>query len=203
MRHDFIDRFSRINSPIHCQRTSIKVVIAFILVICTVMLPISLILYFVIVLFILIVIAAISKIPKGFLAKRLVLLEPLVLGISTLTLFQPGGGSVFITIVVKSSICLLTMILLSNTTPFSELLFFMKKLHVPPLFITILALMYRYLFVLIDEAEKMQRARESRTFSSKRTQVWNARVTLIAQLFVRSTERAERIYSAMCARGWK
>ena len=63
--------------------------------------------------------------------------------------------------------------------------------------------MYRYLFVLIDEAERMQRARRSRTFTSERSHVWKSLAALVGQLFVRSTERAERIYAAMCARGWR
>jgi cobalt/nickel transport system permease protein len=95
------------------------------------------------------------------------------------------------------------MILLSNTTPFSSLLLTMKRLGVPRLLVTILALLYRYLFVLIDEAERLHRARASRTFSTSRTKKWQMLASLIGQLFVRSTERAERIYSAMTARGWK
>jgi cobalt/nickel transport system permease protein len=63
--------------------------------------------------------------------------------------------------------------------------------------------MYRYLFVLVDEAERMQRARRSRTFTRLRTHAWESRASLVGQLFVRSTERAERIYAAMCARGWR
>ncbi len=104
---------------------------------------------------------------------------------------------------VKSTLCLATMILLTNTTPFADLLRTLRRLRVPGLLITVLALMYRYLFVLIDEAERMQRARRSRTFSARRAHVWASLATLGGQLFVRSTERAERIYAAMCARGWR
>ncbi len=68
---------------------------------------------------------------------------------------------------------------------------------------TTLALMYRYLFVLMDEAERMQRARASRTFTKPGLRSWKTLGTVVGQLFVRSSERAERIYSAMCARGWK
>jgi cobalt/nickel transport system permease protein len=95
------------------------------------------------------------------------------------------------------------MILLSNTTPFDELLRVLRRARVPALLITTLALMYRYLFVLIDETERMGRARASRTFTRQRRQAWKTLATVIGQLFVRSTERAERIYAAMCARGWK
>jgi energy-coupling factor transporter transmembrane protein EcfT len=49
----------------------------------------------------------------------------------------------------------------------------------------------------------MVRARRSRTFSRDRASVWRSSASVIAQLFVRSSERAERIYAAMCARGWK
>ena len=73
----------------------------------------------------------------------------------------------------------------------------------PGLLVTTLALLYRYLFVLIDELERMQRARAARTFRSSRWKTWQVLASIAGQLFVRSTERAERIYAAMCARGWK
>src|SRR5581483_4777434 len=61
----------------------------------------------------------------------------------------------------------------------------------------------RYLFVLLDESERMRRARLSRTFTRNRKFQWRAMSTVVGQLFVRASERAERIYDAMCARGWK
>jgi cobalt/nickel transport system permease protein len=69
--------------------------------------------------------------------------------------------------------------------------------------VTTLALLYRYLFVLVDEAERMHRARLARTFDRRRVSVWRMLGTVVGQLFVRSSERAERIYAAMCARGWR
>jgi cobalt/nickel transport system permease protein len=120
-----------------------------------------------------------------------------------MALFQNNGTEIFLSIMVKSTLCLFTVILLSNTTPFSDLLLALKRFGVPKLLITILALMYRYLFVLIDEAERLSRARSSRTFSDSRLLRWHTLASLIGQLFVRSTERAERIYAAMSARGWK
>jgi len=49
----------------------------------------------------------------------------------------------------------------------------------------------------------MQRARASRTYSNRRRVTWSSLSAVIAQLFIRSVGRAERIYLAMCARGWK
>jgi len=144
-----------------------------------------------------------SRIPWKFVVIRLLLLEPFVLGIAIMALLQPDGWIIFLTVVVKSTLCLLTIILLSNTTPFAELLNTLRRIGLPRLLVTILALMYRYIIVLIDEAERLNRARESRTFRESRLHKWHSLASLVGQLFVRSTERAERIFAAMLARGWK
>ena len=145
----------------------------------------------------------ISGIPLSYLAQRLLLVEPFVLGLAVLTLLQPGGWMVFLGIVVKSTLCLLAMVLLASTTPFAELVQVLRRLRVPALLVTTVALLYRYLFVLSDEIERMNRARHSRTFIRHRWRTWQTLASVIGQLFVRSTERAERIYAAMCARGWR
>jgi len=62
----------------------------------------------------------------------------------------------FLVITVRSSLCILTLILLSNTTPFSDLLDVLKRARVPALMVTTLALMYRYLFVLKDQSARMK-----------------------------------------------
>jgi cobalt/nickel transport system permease protein len=148
-------------------------------------------------------IAAASRVPALFLARRLLLLEPFVLGVAILSLLQPGGLAIFLRLVVRGTLCLGAVLLLSSTTPFSEILRVFRKLRLPAVLITMLALMYRYVFVLVDEAERMSRARASRTFRRDRHGAWQSRASVIGQLFVRSTARAERIYAAMCARGWR
>jgi len=203
MRHDFLDRYSRMESPTHRAPAWLKVAGSLLVVLITVVSPLSAWGWFVFAALSLIAVAWISRVPPAFLLKRLLLLEPVVLGVALLTLFQPGGLFIFSGIVVKSTICLSTMILLSSTTPFSELLLVLRRLRLPDLLITTLALMYRYLFVLADEAERMHRARASRTFVQRRWHGWKSLALLISQLFIRSTERAERIYAAMLARGWK
>ena len=116
---------------------------------------------------------------------------------------QPAARGSWVVVAAKSTICLLTIILVSNTTPFSRILRVLKAAHVPSLLTTTIALMHRYLFVLVEEAERMRRARASRTFTHRRGARWQALSTVVSQLFVRASERAERIYDAMCARGWK
>jgi cobalt/nickel transport system permease protein len=151
----------------------------------------------------LVAVAVLSRVPARQLALRLLLLEPFVLGVAALTLLQAGGVRIFVAMLVKSTLCLFAMVLLASTTRFSDLLRVLWRLRVPTLLVTSLALMYRYLAVLVDESVRMARARRSRSFSGERTAAWRASASVAAQVFVRSSERAERIYSAMVARGWR
>jgi len=144
-----------------------------------------------------------SRISFIFLLKRMLLLEPLVLGVAGLMLLQPDGLTRCALAMSKANLCLLVTLLLSQTTPATEMLRVLQRLRVPWLFITTLTLMHRYLFVLADESERMRRARASRTFTRGRRFQWQALSSVVGQLFVRASERAERIYNAMCARGWK
>ena len=203
MRHDFLDRYSRLNSPIHRYPTPAKLIAALCFITAIVTVPFSHEWFFVLVAGVLLMLSAVTMIPWSFMFGRLILLEPFALGIAVMALFQVNGTFIFLSILTKSTLCLFTMILLSNTTPFSDLLSTLRRYGVPKLLVTILALMYRYLFVLIDEAERLTRARSSRTFVRTRFKKWSTLASLIGQLFVRSTERAERIYAAMAARGWK
>ena len=188
---------SRGDSSVHRLPAALKLGAALALVLVTVLLPRTQIVGLLAVAAVLILIAAASRLPAWFLLKRMLLLEPLVLGVAVLMLFQPGGGRVFAAVLLKTNLCLLAMVLLSNTTPFTEML------RVPWMFVTTLTLMHRYLFVLADEAERMRRARACRTFTRGRRFEWNVLATVLGQLFIRASERAERIYDAMCARGWK
>jgi cobalt/nickel transport system permease protein len=60
---------------------------------------------------------------------------------------------------------------------------------------------YRYLFVLTDETERMVRAISFRASNSKIIG-FEFFVTLIGSLLLRTLDRAERIYRAMCCRGF-
>jgi cobalt/nickel transport system permease protein len=203
VRPDFFDRYSRLHSPLHRIPASWKLSAALAIVILTAGVPRPSWIQFSSTAVLLVAVAALSTIPPWFLLKRLLLLEPFVIGVAILTLFRPGGVEVFTLILVKSTLCLFTMILLANSTPFSEILAVLRRLRIPAVLMTTLALMYRYLFVLIDEAGRMKRARLSRTFAPQRARTWVSLSSLIGQLFVRSSERAERIFHAMTARGWK
>lgn len=203
MRHDYIDRYARLDSPVHRLPPALKLAAAFAIVVATVIVPVSLPWYFVACAAFLFCVTLLARLPLKFVALRLLTLEPLAAGVAILSLMQDNGLAVLVRILVKSNICLLTMVLLSNTTPFDGILSVLRTLRVPPLLITVLALMYRYVFLLIDQSERMVRARRSRTFAPRRGNRWRIAAGIVGHLFVRSTERAERIYAAMTARGWR
>jgi cobalt/nickel transport system permease protein len=200
--HHFMDH-GHGHSMLHRVPAGGKLAGALVLVLTVVLLPRTQVMGLLIVAVVLAGLLAVSGIPFLFLLKRMLLLEPLVLGVAGLMLFQPGGAKIFALVMLKANLCLLTTVLLANTTPFTEIVRVLQGLRVPWLFVTTLTLMHRYLFVLADETERMRRARASRTFTRGRRFQWQTLSSVVGQLFVRASERAERIYSAMCARGWK
>lgn len=142
--------------------------------------------------------------PPLQLARRVLLLEPFALGVALLALWQPEGLPRFLQLVARSTLSLWALVLLTSTTSFGDLLLVLRRLRFPALLVTTLALMYRYLWVLQEELVRMQRARASRTTGPLAKGLrWHLLSQLAALLFIRSSERAERIYAAMCARGWR
>ncbi|EKD51420.1 MAG: hypothetical protein ACD_62C00258G0004 [uncultured bacterium] len=144
-----------------------------------------------------------ARVNGIFFLKRLLLFVPFALGLAGLTLCQPGGRRVFLDLFIRSNLCVWAVILLGVTTRFSDILASLRRLHVPGLFITTLTLTYRYLFVLVDELQRFKRARQCRTFVPQGLLSWKALGNIIALLFVRTADRADRVFNAMCARGWK
>lgn len=145
----------------------------------------------------------VSRMPLRYTLRRMLLVEFFIVGIGLLSLLVPASRPIFLAAFIKSNLCVFAMLLLTWTTPFQDILRTLRRLRLPAVMLTILALMYRYLPVLAEESARMQRARASRTFSSNRKSAWRNLTTIIGQLFIRSTDRAERIYLAMCSRGWK
>jgi cobalt/nickel transport system permease protein len=93
-------------------------------------------------------------------------------------------------------------VLLVSATPFSALLAALRGLGMPALFLDLLALTYRYIFVLVGEAMRLKRAAAARGYRPR----WLPQAVIVGRmagsLFVRSYERAERIYGAMRLRGY-
>jgi cobalt/nickel transport system permease protein len=122
---------------------------------------------------------------------------------------QPGLVR-FLSIVLKSWLSVQVAIILAGTTPFTDLMAAMRALRFPHVLVAIVSFMWRYVFVLADEAMRLARARDARSavrpgFKSGGRLAWRARVVggMAGNLFIRSYGRSERIYQAMAARGYQ
>ncbi len=125
----------------------------------------------------------------------------------------------FVSLALKSWLSVQAAIVMAASTPFPELLQAMRAVGIPRLLVSMFGMMWRYTFVLVDEAMRLMRARtarsgqsaeSSRTHASSRiagsggSVIWRARVTggMAGNLFLRAFERSDRIYVAMLSRGY-
>ncbi|MFN2107266.1 MAG: cobalt ECF transporter T component CbiQ [Candidatus Promineifilaceae bacterium] len=166
-----------------------------------------------------------AGIEPWFVIKRSLLILPFLLAAVTVAFTLPGniiwqgpwgltvsdaGLTRFVSIVLRSWISLQMAVLLTATTRFPDLLHALRHLYVPAILVAILAFMYRYLFVLVDETTRLMRARAARSaqlpgLNSGRSLWWRASVagSMVGQLFNRSLARSDRVYQAMLARGYQ
>lgn len=198
-----LDSYSWVHSPVQRLPSGLKLAAAVAGASLSALLPLKCWLWFAGWPLVLLMAMAISRIPARVWVTRLLFLEPFALGVAFLSLFQPGGLAIFGGLLLRSTLSLMTMLVLSHTTPFVEILRVLQRLHLPGLLLSTLVLMYRYAHVLVEELARMHRARACRTFQKSPARLWQSAALMAGQLFVRATERAERIYAAMCSRGWK
>jgi cobalt/nickel transport system permease protein len=123
------------------------------------------------------------------------------LGLGGLSISQ-GGLWILWNVVIKSCLGVFSIILLSSTTSFPQLIRGMEELGSPKIFTMLTSFMYRYSFILIDEMHRMKRAKDSRSFGGR--WFWQTQVIghMIGTLFLRSFHRGERVYMAMLSRGY-
>lgn len=161
-----------------------------------------------------IVTAALGGLSYGTLFRRSLVVLPFVAFVGVFNLFyerEPAfavgtlvvtrGWVTFLAIILRGLLSVQALLVMISSTGFYRLCRAMQRLGVPSLFTTQLLFVYRYVYVLIEEAMAMQRARDARSFGrgSYPLRVWG---TLIGQLLIRTFDRAERIGRAMLARGF-
>ena len=174
--------------------------------------------------FILIIVIT-SNIPLLYILKRSLVIIPFVLLIGIFIPFLKNGeiaGSynfrlfkvtvtyeglvIFWNIFIKAFLSALALIILSATTQFNSLLEGLKKLRIPFIFIMILSLMYRYLFIIQEKLILIDRARKLRSFKGKKRSIFLSQTrvlgNIIATLFIKSYNQGEQIYTSMCLRGF-
>jgi len=106
-------------------------------------------------------------------------------------------------VTVKAMLSVISVTLLVSTTPFPELLKGLQYMKTPKLFVMLLAFMYRYLFLFVDEVMRLNLARTCRSVGnpSRWFQLKTAG-NMIGVLFIRAYERSSAVYLAMLSRGF-
>jgi cobalt/nickel transport system permease protein len=209
-----LDTLSYKDTPIHSLDPRTKVLSAMAFIIAVISFPkyeiISLIPFFIFP----VIVFTLGDIPLRFIIKKILfasffaafigLFNPLLdtqimyricgIGIS-------GGWISFLSILLKCCLTMSTVLLLISTTSFPGIAYALGKLGIPEVFVSQLLFLYRYIFVLMEETMRMIRARHLRSFGDKGRSI-GISISLIGTLFIRTIERAERIYYAMLSRGF-
>lgn len=229
MHIHFLDPFRDGDSPVHRLDPRVKFIIAVAFILTVALTPAGAWPVYLLLLSLVLSIEVLSGLGIGYVLKRSMLALPFVLaafplvftlpgdplfaftlGSLTLTISQPGVER-FLSIALKSWISVQSAIVLASTTSFPDLLVAMRSVKIPSLLVSIFGLMWRYLFVLADEALRLLHARQARSGDSGRPDMkpggslsWRGRVAggMAGSLFLRAFERSDRIYMAMLARGY-
>lgn len=112
-----------------------------------------------------------------------------------------GLGGVAAVLIAKNAVAVLGLLAVTGALAGPKLLRGLRGLGVPPLLLATFAFMERYVHVLREELRRMTLARRARWFRHSRLDR-GILTGLVGTLLLRSLERADRIQSAMIARGW-
>jgi cobalt/nickel transport system permease protein len=211
---DRLDRLAQLDTPIHRVDPRAKVITTAVFIVCVVsygkyellgLLPFAIFP---------VVLATEGGLPLGFLGRLLLIASPfaLIMGIFNPLFDQDvvayvgsapvtGGWVSYASIVLRFLLTVAAALVLTATTSFTGVCLALEKLKVPDVLVTQLLLLFRYIFVLGDEAHRMGQARRLRSFG-RRGMGWRVHGQMLGQLLLRTFARAQRIYLAMKCRGF-
>ncbi len=160
------------------------------------------------------VLILLARLPVMFLLKRLLLVAPFAVLVGVFNPFfdqqvqlqlgslaVTGGWLSFCSILLRFLLTVGSVLVLVAVTSFPAICQAMGRLGVPWAFVLQLLFLYRYIFVLGDEARRMVRARSLRSFHGRGSGL-RVYASMLTQLLWRTLERAQRIYQAMLSRGF-
>jgi cobalt/nickel transport system permease protein len=219
MHHAYIDKFAYQDSAIHRLDGRIKFIVVLVYTAVVISLPrtsVSILACYAIGPFAILVWAGI---PLRFVFRHILLVSPFVLVLAlscplydktpVKIVFGPfawmssTGWLRCFTIIGKFVVTMLALIALVSTTRFSDLLAGLQKLGLPAILVIQLGFLYRYIFVLIDRAHHILRARAGRRLRNLGFKYeLKIAASMLGSLLVRSIDTAEHINIAMQARGF-
>ncbi len=156
----------------------------------------------------------IADLPFSYLLRKLILVSPFVLFIGIFNPFLDrevllqigslqvsGGWLSLISILLRFILTAGAGLLLIATTGFPAICMALEKLGAPKIFTVQLLMLYRYLFILIEESIRLMRAYTLRTFAKKTIRLPILK-QLLGNLLLRTLDRAQRIHMAMLSRAF-
>lgn len=106
-----------------------------------------------------------------------------------------------VTLMMKGILAVLASYLLIASTGIERLCYALRLMHVPAILVTQILLTYRYISLLLTEANRMVQAYSLRAPRQRgiHFKVWGS---LAGQLLLRSMDRANEVYESMSLRGF-
>ena len=122
--------------------------------------------------------------------------------ISFLSVTQPGLMAAT-RLTLKTCSMLLIFLTLISTMSTADLAHALHNLKMPAKLVLLLLITYRYIFLIEDELQTLQRAAKVRNFRPGTTlHCYRTYAYLLGMLFVRAAERAQRVHQAMLCRAF-
>ena len=176
-----LDGYQAKLSPIHQLDARVKLVTAVLFIVATALTPDGAWLAFIMLAILVMGMIVASRLGIGFVQKRAAVALPFSLAAVTIAFSTPGRSLVeipvlgwnivlsdagvirFVSILLKSWLSVQVAVVLTASTRFSALLQAMRSLHLPKVLVSVIGFTYRYIFVIGDEALRLQRARAARS----------------------------------------
>jgi cobalt/nickel transport system permease protein len=203
VHHTFIDRYSELHSPIHRLDPRTKIISLLVCVLAIVLTATAQTMRLAGYAVLLSVIIVVSSVPCWYILKRSLAVVPFVLALSLSAVFFGSRSTYWLAgTLARAWLAAVAMVALSSTTRFPDLLRGLRSLGIPSLLVMLFSFMYRYIYIFLDEAMRMERARQARSFGVRRTGRLRVFGHMIASLLLRAYERGERVYASMLSRGF-
>ena len=200
-----IDDLGAQESVIHRINPTIKLITTFLYIIKVlslkdfVLMDIAIIIAYPLILFIL------GNIPIRLIFGRLILILPVIIGVIGVNLiidFSYNQIMLALLLIFKCVFSVVSTLLLITTTTMNNITRALRRLKVPKILVMQIAMLYRYIILMMEEAYKIKCAYELRTMDKKSMNIKHFG-EIMGQMLLRSIARAEDIYKAMKLRGFE
>lgn len=202
MHHVLIDRWSRQASPLHARDPRAKIIALAVFLVVLAITHADAALTLAIDSTLLVAGILIAGLPLSGILLRAAAVLPFSLTFGVIS-WTAGDHLRAIGLVEKSYLSTLAVLLVVATTQLPALLTGLEALGIPHLLVMITQFLYRYLFVISEQAQHSRLAAACRQSDQRHRRVgFQAAAGALSVLFARSYYRAEGIQRALTARGF-